>query len=292
MSNGLVSNYNDDDAIIVNRGNANILIKYGDRCENLDRCCVRFKSLRQNNIYTLRNLRYIRNCVSPLLGDYLIACTNLGRNVRNLENILGEFKVDIDSKVVEVLEMENLTFGMDSIVTVDHFTKVHRQKSSIDGEAIVWEFKPKWMIRKGENCRNCVLNRFKGRNIPFCYNMVLEHPEMLRKWLAAFSMPPQFFPDMETYLRDSDNVLARVYKTQCNLADSLPSLGELAGENDVSGSLALLMALRDVTCFVRWDPASGIRAKIVDVDMKPKSKWKQWKDQQDVLDVSDIRVCH
>ncbi|SCU98126.1 LAFA_0G15764g1_1 [Lachancea sp. 'fantastica'] len=289
MNNGVVD---PDDAIIVNQGNANILVRYGDRKSRLDRCCVRFRSLEQNNTYTLKNLQFVKNCVVPLLGDYLVAVTRFQRSVLDLRNLLTEFKVDVDSQKVEVLEMENLTYDMDSVVRVDHFTKFHRCKISEHCETIVWEFKPKWMTEKGENCRNCSLNCFKGRNIPYCYNMVLERPSILRKWLAAFDVPSQFFDDMELYFSGPDNVLATIYGAQSKLVDFVSPPGELTGENDVSEKLALLMTLRDVTCFLRWDPASGISAKIVDVDLKPKSKWKQWKDQQDVLDASHVRVCH
>ncbi|SCU91192.1 LAME_0E11584g1_1 [Lachancea meyersii CBS 8951] len=280
------------DAILVNHGNANIIIGYADKTDRLERCCVRFRSLEHNNIYTLENLQFIKNEVFPLLDDFLITVKKIERNVNCLATLLTKFKVDLDSKVVQVLEMENLTYGMNSVVTVDHFTKVHRNVSSDCSRAVVWEFKPKWLAQYGENCRNCALNRMKGRDISYCYNMVLSRPKELKKWFSTEQLPSQFFSDMEKYFENPKNVLATLYGAQRKLRNSVPPLTDLTSQNDVSDILALLMTLRDVTCFVRWDPQCGISAKIVDVDSKPKSKWSQWKAQQEKLNASGVQVFH
>ncbi|SCV05021.1 LANO_0G16754g1_1 [Lachancea nothofagi CBS 11611] len=275
-------------AKLVHKGNANILIRFND-FTRLERCCVRFQSLNRNNIYTLENYQYLEREVTPLLGDYLVRTRKVARNVQLLDLLLEEFRVSRDCSEVFVLEMENLTFGMDSVLSVDHFTKIHKCSSST---AVVWEFKPKWWCETGHICRNCTLNNVKGRRIPYCYNMILAEPGLLRLWLAEYRLPSQFFTDMELYLRSSGNVLAKLYEIQAKLTHSVPKLGDLNGEVDVSETLALLMAMRDVSCFIKWDHENPIRAKIVDVDLKPKSKWAQWMSQQSVLDESNMKVSH
>ncbi|SCU79687.1 LADA_0B02498g1_1 [Lachancea dasiensis] len=278
-----------DLAEVVFKGSANALIRYKKSDRALDRLCVRFESLATNNQYTLENFEYVSCRISPLLGEYMAYISKEIREVDVLGPVLRNFSVNLDRSYAIVFKMEHITYGTDSVMIADHFTKFHLRGRS----AVIWEFKPKWYTRSGDNCRNCVLNRVKGRDIPYCYTRVLENPAILQECFAHCNLPPRFFVDVEEYLQSEDNVLAHLFAKQSKLSESVPNLANLHGEGSVSEELALLMTLRDVTCYISWDCERGVRqAKIVDVDMKPRSKWKQWSSQQISLDRSSIKICH
>lgn len=267
-------------ARLINSGNANAIIQLPG-ANYLIRCCVRFDSVDKNNKYTLENIEYINTQVRPLLGDCVVSLEPEFLKLDDLLLILRNFVPNCDTDEVVALKMEDLTRGIDGTVNVDHFTKIH---STRDHRTIVWEFKPKWLGNSESShslCRNCTHNKLKKRDIRYCYAMALKDPaDVVSQCFSRQKVPEQFLRDLRAYLGSEGSILVKLAAAQKKLAVVAPRPSELNSESDVTTELALLMTLRDVSCFIRWEVSGAISAKIIDVDLKPSSKWRHWATEQ------------
>ncbi|CUS20938.1 LAQU0S02e01816g1_1 [Lachancea quebecensis] len=279
-------------AQLVYSGNANIVVQLPD-ADYLVRCCVRFDSIDKNNKYTLENIEYIKDQVRPLLGGCLVSLEPEFLKTDDLLLILRNFVPNCDTDEVIALKMEDLTRDTDETIKVDHFTKIHSTK---DHHTIVWEFKPKWLCSSGSDpslCRNCTHNKLKKRDIPYCYAMAIKDPaKVVSRCFSGQNVPERFLRDLRVYLGSEGSILVKLAAVQKRLALEAPQLNRLTSESDVTADLALLMALRDVSCFIRWEANGAISAKIVDVDLKPNSKWRHWATEQSKVDAHCEPVHH
>lgn len=257
---------------VVGRGNANILVDYGDP-KWLYRCCVRFPdSLKKNNEYTVRNFEYISGKVHPILGDALCPMEMIVISLDSLGPLISQFISEIDDTMVIVLKILNLkSQKFHTTLYADHFTKLF---SSSHNSHILMEFKPKWLHNPFAYCRNCTHNILKGREMRYCYAAVLSDASYLTEIFKEAKVPHRFISDVVSYFGKEGNILQKLFNLQKKL--SLQSLADISCEEDVSSSLLLEMALRDVTCFLAWQTSGELSCQIVDVDLKPKEKWGHW----------------
>lgn len=256
---------------IVARGNANILIDYGEpSC--LYRCCVRYSgSLRQNNLYTLENFKYINETIKPLLGDLLCPMELQVIPIEFLESIRGELGEIIDDSNVIVTKLRNLRPSeFSTVLYSDHFTRLYTTEGK---SKLCLEFKPKWLYNSSDYCRNCSHNVLKGRNIKYCYRRVMNDPTCLRETFRN-GVDKAFIVNLLAYFENGENVLRKLYHLQKQAHTQV--LGEIRNNDDVTDDLLLEMTLKDVTCFLQWHVDGDISCQIVDVDLKPKEKWVHW----------------
>lgn len=271
---------------VVHKGNANILIDADDHW--LWRICVRDDELKKNNEYTAKNVDYIMNVAKPLLGDMLCEISITHVPTEKISHLLQLYVSNLNDDVTTVIKLPNLIPRSYQCHVVDHFTKLH---FSDNMKGIVWEFKPKWLWSDLDICRNCTHNRLKEREISYCYSMLLMEDKVAHLITEIFSkacVPPQFIEDVCNYLKQDNTVLRKLYRVQEQAGRHIPSLKSLKSIDDVSDDLCLSMMLKDVTCFLQWEGDKPISAKIVDVDMKPKTKWQHWvKTQSEVESIPD-----
>ncbi|KAL3233911.1 Inositol-pentakisphosphate 2-kinase [Nakaseomyces bracarensis] len=264
---------------IIGSGGANVLLRPVGIRKELYRCCVRYSSLKRNNELTIDNYRYIREVVAPLLAGLLAEMELVTLKLEEVGTVLRERVPDFDDSAVVAFKMLNLrpenVYG--SVPKFDdHFTKVYCDDSHAN---IVLEIKPKWLHRDPEFCRNCTHNLMKGRNIPYCYSLVVKYPHQIVEILSftGIDYPEAFTRTLESYFEQDNNVLRVLYSLQETLERETP-LATVNTVNDVTNALLLNMTLRDVTCFIEWsilDPDT-VKVNVVDVDKKPSVKWQHW----------------
>lgn len=294
---------------LISQGNGNILIAYSADDQKLYRCCIRYPdSLEKNNRFTLQNYDFIQTTVRPLLGGLLCpmelcelplvkagqvytayitdpnCIDNLTRNDRNIN--------------IYALRLPNLRPGSvyTTLLQEDHFTKLYTNDKRTQ---ILLEIKPKWLYNGNAYCRNCTHNRLKGRQIEYCYTQLLLDPQhyfvnhILSK-SSVSNLPESYLSSLSEYFTRQDNVLAKLYDLQKSLYRD--KFSQLRAIEDVDAKLQLLMTLRDVTCFIVWDASvkqgRDLDVYVVDVDLKPKEKWKHWVDTWNELNSYEEKCFH
>ncbi|CCD24088.1 inositol pentakisphosphate 2-kinase NDAI_0C04280 [Naumovozyma dairenensis CBS 421] len=298
---------------IIGKGNANILIRFPNENDDkndeyLYRFCIRpFQSLESYNSYTMTNHEFIKRELVPLLGEEYVCSLELVSLpiCDDLKRILGPYcKSFITKNMIpasdsimglKVLNLKPSRLSMD-ILQEDHQLKVYVDAT---GDKIVLEVKPKWLYNPDTLgfCRNCVHNSFKKReNIKYCMaSMVKARTHHQVNIMDLFHentvkcLPEIFIDDLNNYFQNDDNVLKRLYYLQRNLSDKTVSIEKINSDDDVTTGLMILMILRDVTVFISWDKQDGdtdgnhISSHIIDLDLKPRSKWKHWQETERLL---------
>lgn len=275
---------------VVGKGNANLLIDFGDP-RWLYRCCVRYEeSLKRNNEYSMQNMQFILKTAKVLLGELLCPMELEILPLETLKSVLNQYIANLDDTEVVVFKIPNLKpKDLQQVAYEDHFTRIY---ISTDLNHALMEVKPKWIHSPSRYCRNCTHSNFMGREVRYCYNKINQDPLHLRELLVcAGDIPLKFQNDLNLYLTRGNNVLAVLYEAQRAL-DHNP-LVEIDSIADVSDSMSLAMTLRDVTCFIEWfADADELRVNVVDVDLKPNEKFKHWRRTQLQLDNFDGKCYH
>lgn len=275
---------------VVAKGNANIVIDYGNP-NWLYRCCVRYEnSLKCNNDYSLENYQYIKSTVEPLLKGTLCDMELKTISLELLKPVISEYIAQMDDTKVLVIKMPNLkSKDLDKQIYADHYTKIY---ASNDSRCVLWEFKPKWLHSVTDYCRNCTHSTMKGREMRYCYALLHRDHQHLDKVLAAVtSIPLQCGKELFRYFRDDKNVLATLYEAQMNLSHR--KLEEIESVTDVDEELLLAMTLKDVTCFIEWrSDTDRLRVNVVDADLKPKEKFQHWLKTHHQLEAQEIKHYH
>lgn len=271
---------------VVGRGNANIVIDYGDHSD-LYRCCIRDgSSLFSNNEYTLENLRFIEFEIKPLLNQFLCPMEMLTIPLPDLNDELAILYAlyvrNLDDDKIRVLKIPNLKPNLESlkILQNDHFTKVYINSESTK---VIYELKPKWLHNPGKYCRNCTHNRYKGRDIDYCYTRLLNDSLHMHNilWKCKDQLPSEFIENIIAYFQNKGNVLRYLHDIQEKLFLD-------------NSNLSLLMTLRDITCFLTWNAKDPTRfdVKIVDVDLKTEDKVEHWRRTHRTLEKFENKQIH
>ncbi|CCC70766.1 hypothetical protein NCAS_0F02820 [Naumovozyma castellii] len=284
---------------VYGKGNANVVLgKDGEDDEWLFRVCTRhMSSLRQLNEYTRMNYRFICDVVVPLAGEALVCEMKLGtlayKDVMQFVNVNVKGKEKhVEEDEVIAIRIRNLSMAEEGKTVYDS----HQLKIVVNEEngEVAMELKPKWIFNPPDlqYCRNCMLNKYKKRGekdtkLCFacyknnCYDWVQtllqdtknQLPCQFKDWMVQYFSPRQ------------DNVLTKVYNIQEQLYDISPALAQLESERDVTTELMLLMILRDVTVMIHWQELFPVpTVKIVDLDLKPRDKWRHWRETAELLD--------
>lgn len=264
-------------------GAANVLLRYLDKKQGRDdmlyRCCVRYASLQSNNELTVENYQYVSQELVSLLGDLIVPVELVALPLVDVEDVLRRYISDVDATVVMCFRIRNMLppgIYQQEAQFDDHFTKVYCDDQR---QHILLEIKPKWLHRDPLFCRNCTHNVMKGRDIRYCYSLLVDDPDHIITVLnhTGLDYPENFVKALRRYLLRNDNVLKVLRGLQESLERITP-IGIVSSISDVTPELLLNMTLRDVTCFIEWhgqDP-STLNVHVVDVDRKPIEKWEHW----------------
>ncbi|EDO14925.1 hypothetical protein Kpol_1005p13 [Vanderwaltozyma polyspora DSM 70294] len=277
---------------VVGKGNANILIDFGD-AEYLYRCLVRYESLKMNNDCTRENFGYINDVVRKSLGSYVCEMELLEIPLTDFELLLKELSIQIDDTSLVVLKIINLkSKDYTNTLKDDHCTKIFADETATK---ILLEIKPKWLHYSTDYCRNCTHNTYKNRGINYCYSKLLKQKDHIYDILnPPESLPIEFLNDIVLYLEDEKNFLQLLYSLQEHLHSETTHLSNIDSEDKVTKDLLLLMTLRDVTCFLEWHSLNRgkFSVNIIDVDLKPKHKWKHWSSTHEALEFYNPKCYH
>lgn len=254
---------------IVGRGNANIVCVVDHDDTEVYRISVRFGQLSANNTYVQDNYKYIDSVVRNIgpIGDLLVPMRiQAVPAISELGDLAKSEGVAIDEEYMSCIVMPHLYAQQNIYKKLDHFNRVHFNEAC---DLVTWEFKPKWLYQSTDYCRNCSHNAWKGRGIGYCF---LDEPSVILHEVfetqQQLPLPREFLDDITKYLSAPDNILQRLYAAQLQAKDDL----------------ALLMILRDVTCFLSWSQKTReISVKVVDVDLKPMEKLGHWKSTEAAL---------
>lgn len=283
---------------LVGKGNANILIDFGDP-KYLYRCCIKYMdSISKNNEFTLENAHFIDTHIKPLMGDLvcpmeliqlpvsavLSIYSTYVKNVRNNQDIIYCFRISN-------LRPSNI---FTNLIQTDHLTKIY---ASYDMSSILLEIKPKWLHNPMPFCRNCTHNLLKKRDIKYCYSKLLNVAHHFHDILLPETkerLPNEFTQMIIEYFDQSTNFLQNIHDTQQLLYAN--KLEQIRSEEDIDNKFLLLMTLRDITCFVQWDSTmktiKDLNINVVDVDLKKNEKWPHWVKTHNQLKNWDRRISH
>lgn len=285
------------EASLVGKGNANIVVSFGDDYNVLYRLSIRYdESLKANNEYTLMNWKFIQREIVPRLGAYLCSMElSKLQLTAELAHIYSSYVTVGSGKTDTILsfKLPNLKPSPDftNCIYKDHQTVLYTNSSQ---DSYIMEIKPKWLHNPLEYCRNCTHNKYKGRKINYCYrNLLFGNGDYLKDILNLSNLPNEKLNLMIQYFCKEDNVLQKLHNEQLNTYEEIQK-----GNQD---QLPLLMTLRDVTCFIRWNffanleesqLGSKVKASIIDVDLKPLEKKQHWVRMENILNNFDERVFH
>lgn len=287
---------------LVGKGNANIVISIGND-DILYRLSVRFKNLETNNEYTLKNWSFIQKEIIPIFGSYLcpVEVCDLTLSLKLTELYSHYVSLEsIKSNSILCLKLPNLNPCLSTAQCLhsDHQTRLFYDDAQ---NTFIMEIKPKWLHNPLEYCRNCTHNKYKGRIINYCYRKLLhQNGQYIKEIFKNDSVPEEKLNIMNEYFSTENNILQKIYDEQLKIH-------QLVIESGAEEKIPLLMTLRDVTCFIKWqflhsnsnsndanksNLNANVEALIVDVDLKTPEKKIYWEKMANILNSYTDKVYH
>jgi inositol-pentakisphosphate 2-kinase len=308
------------------KGAANILFEYVGNNKSLEGKLLRLRLFKNQGDYisTQELYHFIHDKCKPILSDSIIDV--------QLVHLDELFLAQVDSHGHKLMECETFAFLLPNLLH-GNYSKLDLSKNCqlyIDAQwkSVIIEMKPKWLYDNyGTNyCRTCLLKQLKGSSRHYC-PLDLLYPDTISQAVEdIFSLVPgdkmklidqngiplkQLFGG---YLSGHGNVFQQLkfHQTVLNLHDDLLTLTSL---EDVSERLSLIMTLRDVGVFLKFersdlDPATNgvmatensgnflVSSYIYDLDLKSPTKFSHWRDTEQKLssiynsDNPSWRHCH
>ncbi|CAH2353910.1 inositol-pentakisphosphate 2-kinase [[Candida] railenensis] len=316
------------------KGNANILFKYVGAHDYLKHKLLRVRLLKEEEEYisTCELYDFIELKCKPLFPkqiidiqlvvlttDFISKLNNNGHKVMVKEryglllpNILyGNYEKQFLSKHCQLYT--GYSEVPHSLSETDASQTTSKQNpSAID--SVIFEIKPKWLYDNTSSnyCRTCSLNQYKNYKHHFCPLDFL-YEDTLDQGLADFfsKFPPDHLNQIEVvnripvrklfryFLNNPDNVFQKLkeYQKINNKNDLIKNLGS---PSDVSHNLSLVMTLRDVGLFIKFEKYNRynnihnshnninniieiedygkflLTCNIYDLDLKSKMKYRHW----------------
>lgn len=291
------------------KGNANILFEYTGSNDYLRHKLLRLRLTKEDD-------QYISTCE---LYDFIeLKCKHLFPDLIidiQLVVLTEEFVDNLDSSGNKMMIHERYGLLLPNILDGETNKNVLSKNCNLyfddQFNAITLELKPKWLYdNKDDNyCRTCLLNQLKGFKRHFC-PLDLLYEDTIENGLAdlfgAISKPlldriHENIPLEQLtrkFLEDPKNVLQKLKQYQ-KINDKNDLIENLTSENDVSPNLSLVMTLRDVGLFLKFekydknndnhnshnnvnnilvinDKKYLLTSNIYDLDLKSKRKYKHW----------------
>lgn len=293
------------------KGAANILFQYTGTNDYLRHKLLRLRLIKEDD-------EYISTCE---LYDFVeLRCKHLFPNLIidiQLVVLTQEFVNNLYSNGSKLMVNERYGLLIPNILDGED-TKVELSKNcnlyyDNDFDAITLEMKPKWLYdNKDDNyCRTCLLNQLRGYKRHFCPLDLLYDDTIDNGIEDLFSaVPTQLLTQINNqipikklfkiFLTNPNNIFQQLKQYQ-KINDKNDLIENLTSPNDVSTNLSLVMTLRDVGLFLKFEkynPSNNshnshnninniitidnekylLTCSIYDLDLKSKTKYKHWLD--------------
>lgn len=315
------------------KGNANILFKYTGHNDYLKEKLLRIRLLKEDD-------KYISTCE---LYDFIeLKCKHLFPQIVDIQLVVltTEFVNSLNHHGNKLMVKERyglllpnmlsgsycnqflspncqLYYGQ-SLVTQD---MCHPPPDGKMIDSVIFEIKPKWLYDNSSSnyCRTCLLNQLRGYKRHFCPLDLLYQDTIDRGLEDLFSVIPEnILMDIEVgngiplrrlfkiLLSDSNNVFQKLKEHQ-RINNKNDLIKNLSSAEDVLQNLSLVMTLRDVGLFIRFEKYNRfnnfhnshnnvrglvdvdgygkfvISFNIYDLDLKSKRKYRHWLDVEQKL---------
>lgn len=302
------------------KGNANILFKYTGSNDYYKHKLLRVRLLKDDD-------QYISTCE---LYDFIeLKCKHLfPHQIIDIQLIVltTDFVTRLDNHGNDIMLTERYGLLIPNILDGNFYKyklskNVHlylNKSTSID--SVIFEIKPKWLYdNKNTNyCRTCLLNQLRGHQRHFCpLDMLYSHT--VDSGLADLfaPIPPEILASLEANAFPCDELFRRFLANPNNVFQKLKQYQRINNKNDlirnlssihdVLQNLSLVMTLRDVGLFIKfekYDRSNNIHnshnnvhnlmtienygkflvtCNIYDLDLKSKMKYKHWLDIENKL---------
>ncbi|KAL6451849.1 IPK1 Inositol-pentakisphosphate 2-kinase [Candida maltosa Xu316] len=281
------------------KGAANILFKYVGTNDYLKHKLLRIRLLKEEQ-------EYISTCE---LYDFIeLKCKNLfPQQIIDIQlTVLTSNFIDkLNNHGHELMISEryglllpNILDGNYNILNLSKKCQLYYENTE-DVSSVIFEIKPKWLYdNHGSNyCRTCSLNQLKKVPRHFC-PLDLLYTETIDRGLDDLFSPIPEDKLFKIYLNNNDNVFQQLRKYQ-KINNKNDLIKNLTSSNDVSQNLSLVMTLRDVGLFIKFEKFNKdnhihtshnnvnnvylvdgekflITCNIYDLDLKSKMKYKYW----------------
>lgn len=308
------------------KGNANILFRYEGANDYLKHKLLRLRLKKDDDKYisTCELYDFIELKCKRLFLDQIIDV--------QLVVLTPEFTADLDTSRHELMISEqygllipNILCGNYSKVALSKYCNLYvgdadnrNNESAID--SVIIEMKPKWLYDNQTNyCRTCLLNQLKGYERHFCPLDFLYEETISSGLEDLFSkIPPHLLESIEVRSKIALRELMKRFVTNPNnVFRKLKNYQEIENENDlimnlksqddVLERLSLIMTLRDVGLFIKFEKFDKtnnfhtshnninnivkidgrgtflLTSFIYDLDLKSKMRYKHWIEVEDHL---------
>ncbi|WEJ92715.1 Inositol-pentakisphosphate 2-kinase [Yamadazyma tenuis] len=245
------------------KGNANILFEYTGSNDYLRHKLLRLRLLKEDD-------QYISTCE---LYDFIeLRCKHLFPEMIidiQLVVLTGEFVHNLDSNGHKMMIQERYGLLLPNILEGENNKQALSKNCNLyfddQFNAITLELKPKWLYDNKNNnyCRTCSLNQLRGFERHFCPLDFL-YPEALQEGLDDVfkAVPDDLVQQIQKnipvkqlfmqYLQSPKNVFQKLKQYQ-KINDKNDLIENLTSPNDVSVNLWLVMTLRDVGLFLKFE---------------------------------------
>lgn len=300
------------------KGNANILFRYEGANDYLKHKLLRLRLKKDDD-------KYISTCE---LYDFIeLKCKRLfPKQIIDvlLVVLTPEFTANLETGDYELMISEQYGLLIPNILCGEYkkeklskyctlYVEGDRTRNEQAIKSVVIEMKPKWLYDNSSNyCRTCLLNQLKNHKRHFCPLDFLYEETMdrgLKDLFAGFDKETlqkiesvegiALYQLMEAFVKSPDNVFQRLKKYQ-EIEKESDLIRNLKSQDDVLERLSLIMTLRDVGLFIKFerfdelndfhkshnniDNIMNIEGKgkflltsfIYDLDLKSKMRYKHW----------------
>lgn len=301
------------------QGNANILFKYSGSNDYLRHKLLRVRLLKEHD-------QYISTCE---LYDFIeLKCKDLfPRQIVDVQLVVltTDFVNALDNKESRVMLTERYGLLIPNILDGDYSELTLSKKCLLfydhcgpndKTNSVIFEIKPKWLYDNYScnYCRTCLLNQLRGLRRHFC-PLDLLYPERIDIGLCDIfePIPPDILHRIQVengiplkklfrnFLLDPKNVFRQLKQYQrINSKNDL--IKNLSSKEDVLQKLSLVMTLRDVGLFIKFEKFDSnnnshtshhnirnviavdghgkflVTCNIYDLDLKSNAKYRHWID--------------
>lgn len=292
---------NPDEWAYFAKGNANMLFTYHGSNTFLKHKLLRVRLYKDDD-------KYISSCE---LYDFVeLKCKALfPKEVTEIQLVVltASFVESLQSNGHKLMVKEKYGLLIPNMLDVD-YTKVTLLKNVqlyYDTEAVMFEIKPKWLYDNNSSnyCRTCLMNQYKGFKRHFC-PLDLLHKERFDQVIDDIldPVPPSVlsaitknkFPVvklLQSYLENPVNVFQKLKNYQ-QIEKHTDLIKNLSLINDVLNELSLIMTLRDVGVFIKFEKFTKnssrgqvmvvenseflVTCNIYDLDLKSNMRFEHW----------------
>ncbi|KAK6200188.1 inositol-pentakisphosphate 2-kinase [Scheffersomyces amazonensis] len=307
------------------KGQANILFKYNGNHEYLKHKLLRVRLFKEDK-------QYITTCE---LYDFIeLKCKNLfPQQIIDVQLVVltTDFVNQLDSKGDKLQIGERYGLLIPNILHGNYDKSIlskncnlyydYKPQSNDKIDSVIFELKPKWLYDNTSSnyCRTCSLNQLKGFKRHYCpldflYEETIDQglndlfdpipQDIIQKIEVSNKIPlKQLF---RMFLNNPENVFLKLKQYQ-KINNKNDLIKNLSSPNDVSQNLSLVMTLRDVGLFIKfekYDKSSNIHnshdnvsnivsvdnlgkfvitCNIYDLDLKSNTKYKHWLEIEEQL---------